>query len=76
MPAMTTTLFDTFVHSLRTAMEKNGISQQELARRSGIHFVTINRLLKGKLENTTFELAEKLLAAADAETTRLRKKIS
>jgi len=29
------------------ASEAAGISQQELARRSGVHFVTINRILRG-----------------------------
>jgi hypothetical protein len=40
-----------------------------------VHYVTVNRLLKGTLENTTFELAEKLLDAAKGSTAELRQKI-
>lgn len=75
MSTMPLSLFETFVRSLRHAVKKSGISQQELARRSGVHFVTINRLLNGTLENTTFELAEKLLDAARADKSVIRQKI-
>jgi len=72
---MASTLFDTFIHSLRDAMRSNGLSQQELAKLSGVHFVTINRLLKGSMDNCTFELAEKLLDAAKADKTQIRQKV-
>jgi len=72
---MPQTLFETFLQSLVEAMDRRGMSQQELSRLSGVHWVTINRLLKGSLDNTTFELAEKLLDAAKADKGELRKKI-
>ena len=75
MSTMPSTLFDTFIASLRDAMNTHGITQQELAKRSGVHFVTINRLLKGSMDNPTFELAEKLLNAAKADKTAIRQKI-
>ena len=72
---MPSTLFDTFIASLQDAMRQHDISQLELARRTGVHPVTINRLLRKQLDNTTFELAEKLLDAAKADKTAIRQKI-
>jgi len=44
------------------AFERTGMTQQELSRLSGVHFVTINRFIHSE-QGFTFELAEKLAAA-------------
>lgn len=72
---MSSTLYATFVDALRDAMRYHNISQVELARRANVHPITVNRLLNKKLENTTFELAEKLLDAARADKAGIRQKI-
>jgi transcriptional regulator with XRE-family HTH domain len=43
-----TTLSDTFRRNLRTALDKRGISQRDLAARSGVNHVHICRILAGK----------------------------
>lgn len=57
-------LLDNFAVNLRDAMKRNRISGMELARRSGMHFVTISRILHGKL-SPTIDTCEKLAQAAD-----------
>ena len=74
--SMSATLFDLFLTSLEDAMQKNGISQLELARRSGVHPVYINRIIKRHQTNPTVDVVEKLLAAAGGNTKLLHKKIS
>lgn len=56
-------LLDNFALNLRDAMERNGITGAELARRSGLHFVTVSRVLNGHL-SPTVETCEKLAQAA------------
>lgn len=53
---------DEFREHLARAIEKLGMSQQELSRKSGVHFVTINRILQGTQEPTLTN-AEKLAQA-------------
>ena len=57
-------MYDRFVRQLRAGMAEAGINQKELAQRSGIHFVTINRILNGNMTNPTLGVVEKLLKAA------------
>ena len=57
-------MYDRFVRQLRAGMAEAGINQKELAQRSGIHFVTINRILNGHMTNPTLGVMEKLLNAA------------
>lgn len=45
MPAI-----DNFRENVRRAMSLKGWTQEKLADESGVHFVTINRILRGKLE--------------------------
>jgi transcriptional regulator with XRE-family HTH domain len=56
-------LLQNFADNLRDAMEERGITGAELARLSGLHFVTISRILNGKL-CPTLETCEKLANAA------------
>mgnify|MGYP001284775887 CR=1 FL=1 len=53
---------DTFRDNLRTACERKGISQQELSRKSDVHYVTINRIFRGHI-TPTIPVAEKLARA-------------
>ena len=52
------------------------MSQQDLARASGIHFVTINRILNSAVDNISFDVAEKLLIASGVEPEKIFKKIA
>lgn len=61
---MPSVLFDEFCGTLKVAMTERGLTGQELARKSGVHWVTISRILNGAVDNTTFEVADKLLSAA------------
>lgn len=39
-------LVDNFIENLQAACEKRGLSQRELARLSGVHYVTVNRIFQ------------------------------
>lgn len=56
-------LIDNFATNLRSAMEQANITGMELARRSGLHYVTISRILNGKI-SPSVEACEKLATAA------------
>ena len=56
-------LIQNFRENLRGAMEEHRIDQAELARRSGVHYVTISRILSGK-QDPTVGVCERLAAAA------------
>jgi hypothetical protein len=75
MSTMPSTLFDQFTSTLKLAMAKNKLTGQELSRRSGVHWVTISRILNGAVDNTTFDVAEKLLKAAGVKVENGFKKI-
>lgn len=59
----TLALIDNFRHNLKDACKAKGISQADLARETGLHWVTISRILNGHL-NPTLETCEKLAMAA------------
>lgn len=52
-----------FRENLAEAMELHSISNAELSRRSGVHVVTISRILNGHLEPSV-TMCEKLAKAA------------
>jgi transcriptional regulator with XRE-family HTH domain len=56
-------LMENFRANISEACRKNGLSQQELARRSGVHWVTISKALSGKMEPSV-TICEKLGEAA------------
>lgn len=60
---MPSVLFDEFSATLKAEMAKKGLTGQELARKSGVHWVTISRILNGAVDNTTLDVVEKLLIA-------------
>lgn len=64
MGMSTMPLLDNFVCNVREAMDSRGITGAELARRSGLHFVTISRILNGKL-CPTLDTCERLANAVD-----------
>lgn len=64
------TLNDNFLTNLRRAMDKLGWSQQQLAKASGVHFVTINRILNSHHDVTT-EVAEKLANAVGIDPPKI-----
>lgn len=39
---------DRFSRNLRNGLAAKGITQRELARRVGLHFVTVNRIFQGR----------------------------
>jgi transcriptional regulator with XRE-family HTH domain len=42
-------LVDNFAFNLRAEMKRAGITGAELAERAGLHYVTISRILNGKI---------------------------
>jgi transcriptional regulator with XRE-family HTH domain len=66
---------DVFTATLKTAMARKKLTQQDLARESGIHFVTINRILNGAVENIGFDTAEKLLRAAGVKPEKIFREV-
>lgn len=56
-------LLNNFRENLKSAMDERGMDQQELARQSGVHYVTISRILTGK-QDPTVSVCEKLAQAA------------
>lgn len=63
---MSNTLFDNFLGTLRQELERNGMSQRDLAKASDIHYVTVSRILSGQKRNIRFDTADRLLEAARA----------
>lgn len=55
-------LLTNFRENLKAAMDDKGFDQQDLARQSGVHYVTISRILSGK-QDPTVTVCEKLAAA-------------
>ncbi len=53
---------ENFRDNLRNVCEEKGISQQELSRKSDVHYVTINRILRGHAI-PTIPIAERLAKA-------------
>lgn len=66
-------LLNNFVENLQAALEKKSISQAELARLSGIHYVTVNRILKYKM-TPTVDVCERLAIAAGILPEKIFKK--
>lgn len=56
-------LLENFLDNLRAAMDEKDIDQQDLSRVSGVHYVTISRILTGK-QDPTVKVCEKLAKAA------------
>jgi transcriptional regulator with XRE-family HTH domain len=56
-------LLTNFRDNLRSAMDEHGMDQQDLAEKSGVHYVTISRILTGK-QDPTVTVCEKLAKAA------------
>lgn len=55
---------------------RSGMSQRALSEVSGVHFVTVNRILKNR-QDPTFEICEKLARALGLEISlrRIREKV-
>lgn len=62
--------YTNFRRNLAAVIDARGISQSELARLSGIHVTTINRILNGHNEPTV-TTAEKLAVAAGITAEKL-----
>lgn len=56
-------LLQNFRDNLRDAMQERGLDQQDLAKKSGVHYVTISRILGGK-QDPTVTVCERLASAA------------
>lgn len=63
-------LMDNFLANLVAACESKAISQRELSRKSGIHFVTVNRIFSRKLE-PSITVCERLAKAAGIPTKKI-----
>jgi transcriptional regulator with XRE-family HTH domain len=66
-------LSKTFRDNLRAAMALRDITQQDLSKLSGIHYVTISRILSGSIE-PTLDTCEKLAKAAKIEPEKIFEK--
>lgn len=62
---------ENFRDNLRSAMEKLGITQQELSERSGVHYVTISRILSGDTDDPSVGTCEKLAKAAGFQNPKI-----
>lgn len=63
-------LKENFLANLKRAMERLGWDQQTLATESGIHYVTINRILNGHNE-PNFDTCEKLAGAVGIDAPKI-----
>lgn len=57
---------DNLVANLKIECTRQHLSQAELARRSGLHFTTVNKIFQKKM-NPTLDLCEKLAIALGLE---------
>lgn len=57
-------LVDNFRTNLRAAMSRLGLTQSELARRSGVRIATISDILAGRMEPSV-TMCEKIATAAE-----------
>ncbi len=55
-------LADNFADNLQAVLNKKSMSQRELARLSGVHFVTINRILSREMD-PSLSVCEKIVVA-------------
>lgn len=63
-------LYDNFLTNLKAAMARLDMSQQDLAESSGVHYVTINRILNGHNE-PKFDICEKLATAVGIDPPKI-----
>lgn len=56
-------LLDNFRRNLESACKEKGIKQADLARSSGVHFVTISRIFSGSV-SPSVDICERLARAA------------
>lgn len=61
---MDMTLLQNFARNLKDAMEEKGLSQQDVARNSGVHWVTISKLLSGRKKDASIATLEKIAQGA------------
>ena len=52
-------LLDNFLINLRDAMTQQGVNSMQLSKQSGVHYVTISRILNGHL-NPSVDICERL----------------
>lgn len=69
------TLTDHVAANLSKALQRSGWSQAELAERSGVHFVCVNRVLNRRV-NPTIETVERLALALGVRPEKLFRKSS
>jgi transcriptional regulator with XRE-family HTH domain len=62
-------LTDTFADNLKSVLTRKKITQRELARRSGVHFVTINRILNREMK-PSLGMCERLADALELPATK------
>ena len=60
----TVALIDNFIANIEAGMHRHGWTQRELARQSGVHYVTINRILKRQMD-PTMDTCERLAGALE-----------
>lgn len=70
------TLFDLFLATLRQELERNRMSQRDLARASGVHYVTVSRILSGQKRNIRLDTVDRLLKATRAAPEKIFQKNS
>lgn len=63
-------LADNFADNLQAAIERKGISQRELSRLTGVHFTTINLILKRKMD-PSLSICEKLAEGVGLRAERI-----
>lgn len=63
-------LSENFARNLKRACQERGITQRELARLSGVHYVTVSKIFTNRYLNPGLNLCETLAAAAGLDPER------
>ena len=61
---------ENFRDNLRSALDRKGMTQRQLAEESKIHFVTISRILSGVI-SPTIDTCERLAAAVGIDSPKI-----
>jgi transcriptional regulator with XRE-family HTH domain len=63
-------LQDNFIANVRAAMTRLGLTQEQLSEKSGVHYVTVSRILNGHNE-PSFSTCERLAKAVKIDPPKI-----
>lgn len=71
---MTSTSFYRFAENLRRELARREMSQQDLAKASGVHYVVINRILNEAVDDVKLDTVDRIAHGLNLESSDLLKK--